>query len=349
MPASASRRLHAVFRQVGARGEFDLLYGFMMLHYDGGLKITRIDLAVDFRRRQPLGFISHAHTDHMAAHELALCTPATAALYQHRHGQRDVKLLPLGERLEWSGASLSTWPAGHIFGSAMLLVEEGDQSLLYTGDFKLSASCTAGTAQPPHARTLVMESTFGDPRYRLPPREEVIAQLVSIIEQLLHDDRTPVIRAYVLGKSQEVTRILTDRGIGVLQHPLVYAVSRVYESAGCTLGKYEEYQGEPKAGHVIIAPPRSQKGSSLRGLSRKAEIAVTGWAATPGSHYRLGVDYAVPLSDHADYDELIECVERVEPEVVYCTHGPESFVERLVSLGHNAYPLAAGRQRRLFT
>ncbi len=134
-----------------------------MFHYDGGLKITRIDLAVDVRRRQPRGFISHAHSDHMAPHELALCTPATAALYQHRYGTRQVKLLPFGQRLAWDGATLSTWPAGHIFGSAMLLIEEGDRSLLYTGDFKLSASCTAGVAQPPKARPLARESTFGEP------------------------------------------------------------------------------------------------------------------------------------------------------------------------------------------
>jgi Cft2 family RNA processing exonuclease len=320
-----------------------------MFHYDRGLKITRIDLAVDFRRRQPRGFISHAHSDHMAAHELALCTSATAALYQHRYGSRPTRLLAFGQRLEWSGAMLSAWPAGHIFGSAMLLVEEGDRSLLYTGDFKLSASSTADAAQPPKARVLVMESTFGNPLYRLPPREEVIAQLVGIVERLLHDGRTPVIRAYVLGKSQEVTRIFTERGIGVLQHPLIYAVSRVYETAGCSLGSYEEYRGEPKPGHVVIAPPRGQKAAPLRGLVRPAFIAVTGWAAAANAHYRLGVDYAVPLSDHADYDELIECIERVEPEVVYCTHGPESFVDRLVALGHNAYPLAAGRQLRLFT
>ena len=319
-----------------------------MFHYDGGLKITRIDLAVDFRRRQPRGFISHAHSDHMAAHELALCTPATAALYAHRLGPRHCKLMPYGERLEWHRAQLSTWPAGHILGSAMLLVEDGDQSLLYTGDFKLSPSCTADAAAPPRARTLVMESTFGDPRYRLPPRDEIIAELVGIIVRLLDAGRTPVIRAYVLGKAQEVTRILTDRGIGVLQHPLVYSISRVYEAAGCNLGPYEEYQGEARAGFVVIAPPRFQKQSQLRGLVRPASIAVTGWAALAGAHYRLGVDYAVPLSDHADYRELLECIERVEPEVIYCTHGPESFVQRLRKLGHNAHVLAAGRQLQLF-
>ena len=74
------------------------------------------------------------------------------------------------------------------------------------------------------------------------------------------------------------------------------------------------------------------------------------------TQYRLGVDHAIPLSDHADYDELFAAVEQVEPRVIYCTHGPVKFVDRLCEAGHNAYPLderrigalPAARQRRLF-
>src|SRR6185503_13132984 len=68
----------------------------------------------------------------------------------------------------WNGHRLSTHPAGHVLGSAMLLVETEGQRLLYTGDFKLSPSATAAPAAPPRADVLVMESTFGDPAYRLP-------------------------------------------------------------------------------------------------------------------------------------------------------------------------------------
>src|SRR5437867_8636892 len=70
-----------------------------MFHYDRGLRITSIDLGVDMRRRQPRGFISHAHTDHMARHELAYCTPATAELYQHRYGPRPTHSMRFGEPL----------------------------------------------------------------------------------------------------------------------------------------------------------------------------------------------------------------------------------------------------------
>ena len=310
-----------------------------MFHYDRGLKITSIDLAIDFRRRQPRGFISHAHTDHMARHELAFCTPATSALYQHRYGQQSARVMPFGVALEWNSLRLTTYPAGHVFGSAMLLVEGEGQRLLYTGDFKLGASCTAEACKPPKADVLVMESTFGDPYFRLPPRDEAIEQLVRIVQRVLEAGRTPVVHAYVLGKAQEVTRIFIDRGIRVVQHPLVYAVSCVYRDGGCQLGVCEVYGECPPDDAVVVAPPRSQRAARLEGLRRPISIAVTGWAVDPRWRLRLGVDYAVPLSDHADYGELLECIELVEPRVVYCTHGPPDFVERLRKLGHNAHRL----------
>ena len=91
-----------------------------MFHYDRGLKLTRADLAVDFRRRQPRGFVSHAHADHMARHEYALCTPATSRFYQHRLGKRRVLEIPFGKPTEWGGLQLATYPSGHCLGSAML-------------------------------------------------------------------------------------------------------------------------------------------------------------------------------------------------------------------------------------
>ncbi len=310
-----------------------------MFHYDGGLRITSIDLGVDMRRRQARGFISHAHMDHMARHELAFCTPATSELYQHRFGVRPTRVMPYDEELVWGDCSLSTHPAGHVLGSAMLRVQCGGSSLLYTGDFKLRASATAEPASPPRADVLIMESTYGQPRYRLPPREESIAQLTALVTRVLNDGRTPVIHAYVLGKAQEVAKILSLAGIRVVQHPLVHAVSEVYQRCGCDLGAIELCEGPPPVDAAVIAPPRRQKGAALEGLRRPVSIAVTGWAIDPAWRWRLGADFAVPLSDHADFDELVECIERVEPTVIYCTHGPAEFVDFLRQQGHNAHVL----------
>ncbi len=319
-----------------------------MFHYDGGLKITRIDLAIDVCRRQPRGFISHAHSDHIGRHELAFCTPATSKLYQHRLGPRQVKEMPYRRTLEWDGLKLTTFPAGHIFGSAMLLAEDDGQRLLYTGDFKLGESATAERADPPQADVLVMESTFGHPQYRLPPRSQTVDQLLDLVRTTLRQGATPVIQAYTLGKAQEVTKILTLAGIPALQHRSIYAISRIYEQCGCDLGDYRPYPGRAIEGCAVIAPPPRQRGALIEGLRRPVTIGVSGWAAAPHTRRWLRSDHAVPLSDHADFDELLELVQRVNPQIVYCTHGPENFVDHVRNLGYEARVLGKPHQKQLF-
>ncbi|MBL9089584.1 MAG: hypothetical protein JNL96_00050 [Planctomycetaceae bacterium] len=322
-----------------------------MFHYDGGLKLTKADLAVDFRRRMPRAFISHAHNDHMARHQYALCTPATSKLYRHRLGERDVFELPYRTPTEWGGLRLTTFPAGHCLGSAMLLAEDGDESLLYTGDFKLAESATSERAELPQATILVLESTYGTPYYRFAPRAELVGQLVDVVQAALTADRTPIIEAYALGKAQEVTKLLTDHGIPVMQPKPVWEISQVYEQCGVALGKVILFEGLPREGHALVVPPGAHRGASLHGVRRKCRIAVTGWALDSNSRRRYGFDHAIPLSDHADFTELLEAVRRVDAREVFCTHGPESFVDELRKRGVNAYRLevpASRRERLLF-
>ena len=253
-----------------------------MFHWADGLKLTTADLAIDFRRRQPRAFISHAHSDHIARHEYALCTPETAALYQLRLGPRPTLAMPYRSPIEWGGLRLTTYPAGHCLGSAMLLAEEQGQSLLYTGDFKLGPSATAAQAELPHADLLVIESTYGQPRYRLPPRDQAIAEFLSLVRRALADEAIPVIQGYILGKSQEITRLLTADGIPVQQHRKIYEVSRVYEALGVDLGTFECLIGPPKPGYAVIVPP----GAPLDRALRQVRFALTGWAIDPGTKYR---------------------------------------------------------------
>lgn len=323
-----------------------------MFTYEEGLLLTQGRLWVDVRRRQARSFVSHAHADHMARHELALCTPETGRLYQARLGRRPVREMLLGKPIDYGGLRLTALPAGHCLGSAMLFAEDGTQSLLYTGDFKLGPSLTSVACEPRHAEVLVMESTFGRPDYRLPPREEVIEQLIYAVQEAFEQGRTPVIHAYALGKSQEVTKILTQHGIPVLQHPKVWEMSQVYEACGMKLGHGEFdvacYDRRPLEGHAVITLPKGMKNHRVAGLGAVTSIAVTGWAAAPESPFRLGVDRAFPLSDHADFDQLIRMAELVAPERILCTHGPRSFVDELKQRGFNAEPLEPDRQGRLF-
>ena len=320
-----------------------------MFHWDRGLFLTAANLALDVTRRQKLGFMSHAHADHIARHELGLCTRETAALFRHRRGQHHrIKELPYRQSIECGSLRLTTYPAGHCLGSAMLLAESEEGSLLYTGDFKLGDSLTSECAELPHADILVMESTFGRPKYRLPPREEVVEQLLELVVSTLDAGRIPVIHAYALGKAQEVTKLLTSTGIPVQQHPQTFAVSEVYRECGMDLGAVSKFDGSWKSGHAVVTLPRGMKGFRLAGIEGPVSIAVTGWAIDTGTKYRQKVDHALPLSDHADYDQLLETARRVEANSIYCTHGPREFVEHLRAEGFNAFPVTGSYQTRMF-
>ena len=319
-----------------------------LFHFDRGLKLTKADLAIDFQRRQPRGFISHAHSDHMGRHELALCTPDTAKLYWHRLGKRPVLELPYRQPREFGGLQLTTFPAGHCLGSAMLLAEDGERSLLYTGDFKLAPALTCETAELPRAETLVIESTFGQPGYRLPPRHTVVEQLLEIVHDTFAAGRTPVVKAYALGKSQEVTRILTQAGVAVQQHPDIFAITQIYRECGIEMGDVTPYLGRTTPGHVVVIPPALHRARGVAGLKQVTTIGVTGWAMHPSTRFRQGVDHALPLSDHADYDDLFRAIEQVAPQRIYCTHGPEAFVDHLRAAGLPAYRLGVQEQLRMF-
>ena len=320
-----------------------------MFHWDNGLFLTQPRLGMDVRRRLPHSFVSHAHADHIGPHELAYCTAATARLYQLRLGaKRQVVEMTLRKPVPFGDVQLTAYPAGHCLGSAMLHVQGERGTLLYTGDFKLGESATAEPAELPHADVLIMECTFGKPQYRLPPRQQVVEQLLEIVRTALAAGGTPVIHAYPLGKSQEATRLLTDQGIAVMQHPTIFAVSEVYRQCGVDLGDVTPFDAANAAGRAVVTLPRGSGQFRLPGLARPTSIALTGWAVDSSTKYRWGVDHALPLSDHADYDELFEAAQRVGAKEIFCTHGPAEFAARLRAAGYNARPVTGDFQTRLF-
>jgi hypothetical protein len=130
-----------------------------------------------------------------------------------------------------------------------------------------------------------------------------------------------------------------------VQHRKVFDVSRVYERCGMRLGDFELFEGSVEPGKVLIVPPNM---GHFNRLGHQTRFAVTGWAIDQGAKFRFRVDHAVPLSDHADFDELLEAVKMVGPRIVYCTHGPESFVDRVRDIGFEAHPLGRPSQGRLF-
>jgi putative mRNA 3-end processing factor len=309
-----------------------------VFHYDQGLFLTRLGLAIDVLRRRKWGYISHAHADHIAPHERIMATPETLAILQRRlRGSLTFDSLEFDKPVIRNSVRLMALRAGHILGASMLQVETDDTKFLLTGDYSLSDSLTAGPAKLVKADVLLMECTFGHKDYRLPCRESVSQRLIETCTRMLRLGKTPLIRTYVLGKSQELIRIFSDAGVPVAVHPAIDQFAEIYREFGCDTGNYVSCEDGIPQGHVVILPPSGSKESNRYAPPNPhEELAVTGWAAKADHPRMRHIKYRFALSDHADYNQLLETVERVEPKRIYCYHGFPSFVDDLRALGHDA-------------
>ena len=200
------------------------------VRYARGVYLPRQDLWLDPWDAKRFAFVSHAHSDHIAPHEEIIVSERTARLMQSRMpGSRTEHILPFGERRVVHGVDLMLLPAGHIFGSAQCFLFAGNETLLYTGDFKLRPGKSAEQAEWRKADTLIMETTFGLPRYRFQPAEEVINQIIAFCQETIDDGGVPVLLGYSLGKAQEILCSLDGAGLTPMLHGSVYRMTRIYE------------------------------------------------------------------------------------------------------------------------
>ncbi len=316
------------------------------VRYERGVFLPELDLWLDPWDARPFAFVSHAHSDHIAPHQQVILSERTARLMQARMpGERTEHVLPFGEKRAFPGMEITLVPAGHIFGSAQVLVEAAAGSLLYTGDFKLRKGRSAEATEWRQADTLIMETTYGLPRYRLPPTDEVIAGIVAFCQEALNNGEVPVLLGYSLGKAQEILCALDGAGLTPMLHGSVFAMTRIYEQFGQSFCHYLRYEANDVHGKVLICPPSANRSRMLEKIPQKRVAMISGWAVDPGAIYRYQVDAAFPLSDHADYDDLVRYVELVRPKCVLTLHGfAEEFAADLRRRGQEAWALTAANQ-----
>jgi DNA ligase-1 len=319
------------------------------VRYDRGVYLPHENLWLDPWDRKPFAFVSHAHSDHIAPHDEIIVSERTARLMQARlPGKRNEHVVAFGERKTICGLDLMLLPAGHIFGSAQLFLETNNGSLLYTGDFKLRPGRSAEPAEWRHADTLIMETTYGLPRYRLPPTGEVIGQIVAFCRDALEAGAVPVLLGYSLGKAQEILCSLTGAGLKPMVHGSVHQMTQIYEQLGQSFCEYERYKADEVAGKVLICPPSTNRSRMLERIRDKRVAMISGWAVDPNAVYRYQVDAAFPLSDHADYTDLLRYVELVQPQRVLTLHGfAAEFARDLRDRGVEAWALSEQNQLEL--
>ncbi|MBN2067540.1 MAG: hypothetical protein JW744_03670 [Candidatus Diapherotrites archaeon] len=322
----------------------------MQIYSDKGLFIGNIAVDPGRASLERPNILTHGHADHVSLNggSSYICTPKTRAIVESRFGKiNDCTELRFREKLSLGNATVSLHNSGHILGSAQVLVE-GNQRVAVTSDFKMQDSLIQKGADALPCDILVIESTFGLPCFSFPEREQLYSEIGSWIKSQAEKGFV-VLAGYSLGKAQELTAISNKyAGISPLVHESIFKNNEVYRQHGVSLGKYIELNHNLGESSVLIMPPSLLNNHLLQflelSLKKKVSSALaTGWA------FRRGYDRLFPLSDHADFNQLMQYVKQAEPKLVLTMHGSErelaSYIQR--RLGIVAKPLGMHEQKTL--
>lgn len=320
-------------------------------HQRGSIHLPDVGLWLDPHTGVDAAFISHAHSDHVARHQLTICSTLTHQLMLARFGLKgEVIALDFGQTHDFRGHTLRLLPAGHILGSAMLHItrQSDGTTLLYTGDYKLRQGLTAQRAELLPADTLIMETTFGLPQFCFPPIEQTLAAMRKWVRETLDEKSIPVLLGYSLGKAQEILAALQEVDAPIMLHSSIMQLMPLCEQHMPNVPPYRAFDFKEAHGHVLIFPPMGTRSLAIRKLKVARTAMLTGWALQSGAKYRYQVNEVFPLSDHADYHELLQTVEQVQPSRVLTVHGyTREFAADLRRRGYEAWALAQDDQLEL--
>ncbi|MFH0971870.1 MAG: MBL fold metallo-hydrolase [Candidatus Micrarchaeota archaeon] len=295
-----------------------------------------------------LVFISHAHSDHSGGAKRSkrlIASEETIDLIHARNYADSSE--SRGKLVRETNFKYELLDAGHVLGSKQLHLSN-NFSLTYTGDFKTRDSLTNKGAAIKHADLLLMECTYGLPFYQFPPVTQVYEQMAHWVNQQLLKGSSIIIGGYSLGKAQEVIKLLNDFiQITPVVSSEIYRVSQVYRKYGINLQMINETSQEGKetlgSQFVAVVPHHFCNFSYARRLSEfygtdvRCALA-TGWAVDGNK----SADASFCLSDHCDFNDLIDYVAQVSPNRVIAMHGFEKeFSRELKKRGFNAEPLSS--------
>lgn len=292
--------------------------------------------------------ITHGHADHARPNNTnVLATPDTIAIMQARYGAeagKSLQALMFGRRLDINGVGVQFAPAGHVLGSAQVVLEWAGTRVVASGDYKRAADPTCAAFEAVPCDVFITEATFGLPVFRHEPAEREIDRLLASCR--LFDQRPHLVGAYGLGKCQRLIALLRAAGYDqpIWIHGAMAKVCSVYENAGVSLGDlraFADADQEGLKGAIIMAPPSALNDRWSRRLRDPVTVYASGWMRIRGRARQRGVELPLVVSDHADWDELLSTIAETGAEEVWVTHGREdALVHYLGSIGVRGRALA---------
>lgn len=329
-----------------------------LLDLHGGLHLRDTILWLDAWEPRPFTFVSHAGAVGALEHQKILCTSRTAELLGtmaeiHGRGRRARQpralVTPCNRPFLLGQLSLELFNAGHVLGSASLLVQHRGLKIVYAGEVNPRRGFMCETLEIRRCDLVALPARFGARAYRFPPLAEVGQDLVRFVDEALTRDQPVVLFCPPLGEAQEVARLLHEAGLPMRAHRRVAKISRLYRQAGFPVGRPRNFSHRAREPQVLIWPIGLRHSLSLRWLRGACTALVSGLAQDPEQRRRMACDAAFPLSCSADHDGLIDYIRACQARTVVL-QSPQAVELRqdLQALGLEVSILAPPQQMSLF-
>ncbi|RDE07250.1 ligase-associated DNA damage response exonuclease [Sphingomonas aracearum] len=293
-----------------------------------GIYVKPADAWIDPSEPAARALITHGHADHArGGHGTVWATPETLAIMDARfYAGQDQQPVGYGDIVRLGDVVVSFVPAGHVLGSAQIVLEHRGETIVVSGDYKRRADPTCAPFEPVKCDVFVTEATFALPVFRHPETGDEIDKMTTALAA--NPQRCVLVGAYALGKAQRVIAELRRRGFDdpIYLHGALQRLCDLYVELGVDLGELRPATGASKAelaGRIIVSPPSALNDRWSRRLPDPITAMASGWMRVRQRARQKNVELPLILSDHADWDELTATLTEISPQEVWVTHGRE--------------------------
>lgn len=273
--------------------------------------------------------ISHGHADHAKwGMKHYLCHDESKAILKHRIGPDiSIESLPYNTTKTINGVTLSFHPAGHIIGSAQIRLEYKGKVVVFSGDYKVKDDYLTTAFEPVKCHEFITESTFGLPIYNWQKEESLKEQMHQWVQHNQSLNRTSIFIGYSLGKAQRIMKLM-DGVTEMYVHSAIDNINKAISSSGMSLPQTIRWEADMDKkqlqNKIVIVPPALLGSNMIKRIPNGATAICSGWMQIRGNRRWQSVDAGFPISDHADWNGLLNAVKATEAEKVYVTHGSQA-------------------------
>jgi len=313
----------------------------LLVFNDNGIYCQQADVYIDPWKPVNKAIITHGHADHSRwGHKQYITHHTNVPIIKHRLGKIQVTGKAYNETFTINNVTFSFHPAGHIIGSSQIRVEHKGEVWVCSGDYKIEDDGICVPYEPVRCHTFITECTFGLPAFSWAPQKEVFTAINSWWFANKSEQKTSILFGYSLGKAQRLLKYL-DPSIGkIYTHGAIENMTEVLRPMvnfpETTLVTKATTKEELK-GNIILAPPSAHGSTWIRKMVPFVTAAASGWMTFRGARRRRAIDKGFVVSDHCDWQGLLQAIEATGAEKIISTHGyTDIFSRYLKELGYDA-------------